>query len=178
MDALTRTRPQGRARVYHLLLAPRHVRSVQQVGGVEEHFLDALALLTSEPRHTESLTRQLARTLSPTFEIPAAGAATMSEMVVDLAERRHRNGERRRRPGSRPGEATQARSTPSAPCQREHRGGHRNHQEELRHARWATRRLTRSASRPSRPWSRWRAPWRARRRARRRPRGTAVRCLR
>src|SRR5215475_3329913 len=104
---------------------PSAVRSVQEVGGVEKHLLDALALLTSEPCHTESLTLQLARALSPTFEIPAAGAATMSEMVVDLAERGHRDGERGRRPGPRPGEATQARSSPAASRQRQHRGGQR-----------------------------------------------------
>src|SRR5262249_55170599 len=130
------------------------VRSVQQVGGVEEHLLDALALLTSEPRHTKPLTRQLTGTLSATLEIPAAGAATMSEMIVHLAERGHRDGERRRRSGSRPGEATQARSAPSAPCQREDRCGQRSHEKELRHVRWAMTRVTRSAPRPSRPWCR------------------------
>jgi hypothetical protein len=66
---------------------------VEEIGGVEEHLLDALAVLTAEPCHPESLASQLARALSTTLEVAAARAATMPQMVVHLTEGGHRDGE-------------------------------------------------------------------------------------
>src|SRR5262249_62255558 len=82
--------------------------SVQEVGGVEEHLVHALTVLALEPRHPVALPRDVTRTLAAALEIAAAGTPPPSQVLVHLAEGRHRDRQGRRGTGARGGEPAQA----------------------------------------------------------------------